>query len=127
MKKAFLFLILISLANCGGSAKEDIDANSNLRNLAEFPRYGNYCGWDRPAAGETPEPVDKTDEACKNHDLCYGQKGTFNITCDTMLIVELKNITPQTEVEKLARKSIISYFRNSPQRKLMEIDFDEME
>lgn len=127
MKKTLLFLTVLSLASCGGDPKVDINANSDLKNLAEFPKYGNYCGLSRPAAGETPSSIDAVDAACKNHDLCYTQKGNFNLTCDTMIIVELKNITPKTEPEKVARKSIISYFRNSPQKKLMEVNMDNMD
>lgn len=122
MKKVFLLLVPFFMAGCGS----DSDVKSDIKDFATFPQYGNYCGLDRPAVGEKPTPIDATDAACKNHDACYQQKGSFNTVCDTTLIPELKNISPQTEPEKIARKSIISYFRHSPQKELMEINFDNI-
>lgn len=121
-KNLFLFLSILTLTNCSSD-----DDSLPIKEVATFPRYGNYCGLDRPQVGEAPIPVDEVDGACMNHDRCYADKGPENVTmCDTMLITELKNITPKTEPEKVARKSIISYFRNSPQKTLMEINLDEI-
>ena len=118
MKKSFLLIMPILVTGCG--------ASSEVHKVATFPKYGNYCGLDRPATGENPSPTDDVDAACKNHDKCYVEKGDFNLICDTTLIAELKSLTPKNEIEKIARKSIISYFRNSPQKKLMEINLDNM-
>jgi Phospholipase A2 len=101
-------------------------SSSDVKNVATFPKYGNYCGLDRPANKELPETIDKVDLACKNHDKCYDERGDFNVVCDTTLIAELKNMTPETEPERIARKLIISYFRNSPQKHLMEINLDDI-
>jgi len=123
MKKKFLLLAPLLIASCGSSSSE---VKMNVKNAATFPQYGNYCGLDRPKAGEKPTTIDEVDSACKDHDACYDQKGSFNATCDAALITELKNITPKTEPEKVARKLIISYFRNSPQKELMAIDFGKI-
>ncbi|MCE3254664.1 MAG: exported protein of unknown function [Rickettsiaceae bacterium] len=123
MKKCFLLLLPLLINSCGSSS-EEIEANA--REVATFPRYGNYCGYDRPTNGEMPKPTDEVDAACKNHDACYDKQGTFNVDCDTALITELKNMSPKTEPEKVARKLIISYFRNSPQKHLMKINFNEI-
>ncbi len=122
MKKHFLLLAPILMIGCKSS-----DIESNARKAITFPKYGNYCGYDYPQ-GQQPgiSPIDEVDTACKNHDECYTQKGQFNSVCDTTLIAELKNLTPKTEPERLARKLIISYFRNSPQKHLMEINLDEI-
>ena len=119
MKKYFLLLILFLISSCGTSSED-------INEIATFPRYGSYCGLDRPAVGENPPAIDEVDAACKNHDACYATKGSFDVSCDTILITELKLITPKTEQAKLARKWIISYFRNSPQKNLIELDLDKI-
>jgi hypothetical protein len=119
MKKYLLLLTTLCIQSCSTSSDD-------IKKIAEFPKYGNYCGLDRPSNGEAPTTIDEVDLACKNHDSCYTNKGSFNLTCDTILIAELKGITPKNEIEKVARKSIISFFRNSPQKKLMEINLDNM-
>lgn len=119
MKIFYLVIITLLVSSCGISSKD-------VENVVTFPRYGNYCGLDRPSVGETPVEIDEVDLACKNHDACYDQKGSFNIGCDTSLIAELKNISPKSEKERIARKWIISYFRNSPQKDLMDINFDDI-
>lgn len=135
MKKYLLLLAPLLIASCGTSSSDkkttastiqNIETSSTVQDITTFPKYGNYCGLNRPAMGENPKAIDEVDTACKNHDECYAKSGSFNIACDTMLIAELKNISPKTEPEKIARKSIISYFRNSPQKNLMEIKMDEI-
>lgn len=122
MKKYFLLLLPLLVSNCGSSSEVKADAME----IAAFPRYGNYCGFDRPSNGEMPKPTDEVDAACKNHDACYDKQGTLNVSCDTDLITELKNISPKTEPERVARKLIISYFRHSPRNEFMKINFDEI-
>ena len=122
MKKIFLLLAPLLINSCGSSS----DIKSDAREIANIPQYGNYCGLNRPTNGEMPTPTDEVDAACKNHDMCYTEKKSFNVSCDAALITELKNISPKTESEKVARKLIILYFKNSPQRNLMAINFDDM-
>lgn len=116
MKKYFS-LLLLALTAC---------SSQDAQEVAIFPRYGNYCGYQNPAANETPTPLGEVDNACKNHDTCYSQRGNLNTICDTTLIAEIKNIKPKNEPEKLARKLIISYFRNSLKKELIEINFDQI-
>jgi len=118
MKKYLFLLAAFTLANC---------SSDDFHEAVTFPRYGNYCGYDRPAANETPETLDDVDTACKRHDECYTQRGKFNTVCDTTLIADLKTIKPDNEPERAARKAIISYFRNSPQKELMEINLDKLD
>ncbi len=122
MKKCFLLLLPLIVSSCGSSS----EVKENVNEVVTFPRYGNYCGYERPTNGEMPKPTDEVDAACKNHDACYDKQGTLNINCDTALITELKNVSPKTEPERLARKLIISFFRHSPQKELMNINFDEI-
>lgn len=121
MKKRVLLLIIFLITNCTVSYY-----TIRNKNMPIFPKYGNYCGFDRPLYGMNPIAVDQLDLACENHDKCYKIKSAFNINCDIALIAELKNMTPKTDPENVARESIISYFKNSPQKKLMEINLDDM-
>ncbi|MES2677313.1 MAG: phospholipase A2 family protein [Pseudomonadota bacterium] len=87
---------------------------SNKETAGEFPIYGNWCGPDHPKAEANPDPVDLTDLACQHHDQCYETNGYLDASCDENLIAELKSFTPDNEIEAIARKAIISYFRKSP-------------
>jgi hypothetical protein len=104
--KIFVTLLTLFISSCA--------IFSNKETAGEFPIYGNWCGPDHPKAGTNPDPIDRTDLACKHHDLCYDQNGYLNASCDEQLIVELKSFIPDNEIESLARKAIISYFKNSP-------------
>jgi hypothetical protein len=87
---------------------------SNKETAGQFPIYGNWCGPNHPKAGTNPAAIDKTDLACNHHDYCYAAMGYLNKNCDDQLIAELKSFTPDGDIEAIARKTIISYFRKSP-------------
>lgn len=107
MKNLLIPLItLLTISSCAIFTNKDT--------AGEFPIYGNWCGPDHPKTGTNPKPIDNTDLSCKHHDLCYAENGYLNATCDENLITELKANTPQNEIEAIARKAIISYFRKSP-------------
>jgi hypothetical protein len=80
----------------------------------ELPLYGHWCGPGNPLPGTNPIPIDKTDMACRSHDLCYSHNGYLNRQCDDALVAELKSFFPESEVEAVVRKAIISYFKRSP-------------
>ena len=105
-KIAILIILSFTISACTAGDKQI---------ATEFPIYGNWCGPNYPKAGN-PSPIDRTDLACKNHDLCYAKNGYFNAKCDNDLIAYLKSFTPNNPIEEIARKAIISYFRNSPKR-----------
>ena len=46
--------------------------------------YGNWCGPGNPKPGETPEPIDELDLACKHHDKCYERFGYYTCRCDVV-------------------------------------------
>ncbi|MBF0807631.1 hypothetical protein E4U03_03235 [Rothia nasimurium] len=48
--------------------------------------HGNWCG---PGHSGPGEPIDLLDSRCKDHDLCYGEKGYFNKSCDFQLVTRL--------------------------------------
>jgi len=50
--------------------------------------YGHWCGPGNPPIGESPEPIDELDEACKEHDRCYARKGFGDCECDLNLIAD---------------------------------------
>lgn len=107
MKKIFVGILLLSaITSC--------ETFSKLEAVSSFPIYGNYCGPDYPKTKSTAIPIDMTDLACKDHDLCYEQNGYLNATCDQELVDDLKRSQPQTLIEKNTRKLIISYFKRSP-------------
>ena len=105
-KNSSKILILLALSSCA--------IFSDKESAGTFPVYGNYCGPDHPKKGTNPIPIDKTDLACKSHDKCYETNGYFNASCDEALIELLKINQPSTEVEKVARKAVIGYFRRAP-------------
>jgi hypothetical protein len=87
---------------------------SNKDTAGEFPVYGNWCGANHPKEGTNPEPIDRTDLACQHHDKCYEENGYLSASCDENLITELKSFIPDNPIEAVARKAIISYFKESP-------------
>jgi len=63
------------------------------RDEAGWPIWGNWCG---PGHGGGTV-VDKIDQACKNHDLCYERAGNitfpaYNCACDKQLLRDLEAI-----------------------------------
>lgn len=111
MKIVSLILIAATLlCSCSSKKKEP------------FPIYGNHCGQiDNPSKVRAAlPPVDMTDFACKNHNLCYGQKGRFSASCDASLISNLNRIIPHTKYEKEAIKSILKYFGRTKKLSLNE-------
>ncbi len=79
-----------------------------------FPIYGNWCGPFHPISGTNPIVINKTDSACKSHDMCYANSGYFRKACDKNLVLELKSFSPEDKVESDVRRLIISYFKRSP-------------
>jgi hypothetical protein len=107
MKNIFkLSLVLFAISSCA--------IFSNKDTAGEFPVYGNWCGPSHPKEGTNPDPIDRTDFACQHHDKCYSEYGYLNAHCDENLITELKSFIPNNEIEALARKGIIAYFKKSP-------------
>ena len=54
-----------------------------------FPVWGNYCGPGHGDLSSQDEPIDKVDELCMLHDMCYEERGYFNCKCDLELIAAL--------------------------------------
>ena len=107
MKKILISIALLSVfSSCA--------TFDNQETKGHFPAYGNWCGPKHPKENTNPNPIDRTDLACKHHDVCYDSKGYFNAECDNSLVAELKSFVPENEVESIARKTVISYFRRSP-------------
>jgi len=106
MKNLILIFFLLLTSSCA--------IFSNKKTAGDFPIYGNWCGPNHPKKGTNPEPIDATDQACKNHDKCYDEYGYLNAYCDQNLVFSLQNIIPRSEIEDLAGKAIIYYFKKSP-------------
>jgi hypothetical protein len=106
MKNILPSLLILFLSSCA--------IFSNKNTAGKFPIYGNWCGPDHPKKETNPQPIDATDQACKNHDKCYEEYGYLNSYCDQTLISQLRNVVPQNEIEDIANKAIIYYFERSP-------------
>jgi hypothetical protein len=61
-----------------------------------MPIHGNFCGKNVPTIVEADtnrhihilesiNTIDKLDEACKQHDICYTKNGYYNADCDKQL------------------------------------------
>jgi hypothetical protein len=57
-----------------------------------MPLYGNWCGPNHPKSGTEPIAIDDIDQACKDHDKCYGKHGYFKEDCDHILLRDLDAI-----------------------------------
>lgn len=54
------------------------------------PKYGNWCGDGHTQADRNYWVFDGLDWACRTHDLCYRDKGYFNVECDKHFIRQLR-------------------------------------
>ena len=104
--KISIILITLFISSCA--------IFSNKDTAGQFPIYGNWCGPNHPIKNTNPAPIDRTDLACQHHDKCYEEHGYLNSYCDETLVTELKSFIPRNEIEEIARKAIITYFKNSP-------------
>lgn len=69
-----------------------------------FPIYGNWCG---PNYG-SGKPIDLLDKGCKNHDLCYKDKGRHRCSCDkTFLSYINSNYDKMTGTKQKAMAKVI--------------------
>ncbi|OLR56956.1 hypothetical protein BHK98_05900 [Hornefia porci] len=69
-----------------------------------FPVYGNWCG---PYYG-SGTPIDLLDKGCKNHDVCYENKGRHKCSCDkTFLSYINTNYNKMTGVKQKAMAKVI--------------------
>lgn len=76
-----------------------------------IPVWGNWCGpgYSGPAA-----PKDYLDTACMHHDICYGEKGYFNCSCDRELINEIwRNMSKMKRKERLMASAVLIFFDKS--------------
>lgn len=76
-----------------------------------IPLYGNWCGPNHGGG----EPIDYLDAQCKEHDLCYMEKGDFNCTCDQQLIAGIRKYYSRMKPkEKVMAVVIVAYFTVAP-------------
>jgi hypothetical protein len=54
--------------------------------LAGLEIYGNWCG---PGHSGPGAPIDRVDQVCCRHDKCYGDRGSFDCSCDRDLIASM--------------------------------------
>ena len=83
---------LFGLSQASDSEKVHVKTNKKSRSALNakavaFPVYGNWCG---PGYG-SGTPIDILDKGCKNHDLCYKNKGYHKCSCDKTFLSYVKN------------------------------------
>ena len=89
----------------------------------EFSFHGKFCGNNIPSLDfKTHEEevkllkkipaIDSIDEACKQHDICYSQKGEHDLSCDNELVHSMEIIRKKLKEQncKVLAKAIITYF-----------------
>jgi len=68
-----------------------------------IPFHGEFCGPNIPTLEYTNKqdhiyklkqiaPIDVIDRSCKDHDICYVERGYFHEDCDRKLIDDLSNV-----------------------------------
>lgn len=67
-----------------------MSACSSVRPDRQMPVYGCWCGPNFPPSNTNPDPIDRWDEACKEHDLCYREYGRNDEECDLDFVVSLE-------------------------------------
>ena len=71
--KSLIFILIINITGCASVPKH----------VGGLPVYGNWCGPGHPKNSSQDLPaIDELDKACKQHDLCYSEKGYLNCDCD---------------------------------------------
>lgn len=63
---------------------------SQVRSI--IPSYGNWCGPGNTHSNRNYPSIDMLDAFCKNHDLCYRDKGYGNRSCDRTFARNLKGM-----------------------------------
>ncbi len=95
------------------STTDETDESASL-----MPNYGNWCGRDHPHDPENAQPpIDRLDEICRNHDLCYIEKGHLSCECDSQFnreVVAGLQENQFTGSTKVLAHTFRAYFRGSP-------------
>ena len=79
------------------------------------PLYGNWCGPGHPSDSTNAlPPIDFVDTACKNHDLCYEERGYFNCSCDLTFQEELQTGFADTGATTEDYPFLVEYASDSP-------------
>ena len=78
MKEIIIWIIvtLVVVSGCASNKMLVTNSDGDQVSVKCQPIYGNWCGKGYPAyniTGFKPKPVDVWDEACMQHDFCYGK------------------------------------------------------
>ncbi len=93
-------------------------ADNTDEGISLMPTYGNWCGRDHPHDPQNAQgPIDRLDEICRNHDLCYIEKGHLSCECDSQFNREVVAGLQEnrfTGSTKVLAHTFRAYFRGSP-------------
>lgn len=92
-----------------------LNSLAGLKTKRSMPICGNWCGSGYPAPNSNPPAIDKLDEVCRFHDLCYRKYGNYNCKCDEALVKFIRHGRP---IVSLSAKEmqIVLLFMGSPCR-----------
>ncbi|MET0065742.1 MAG: hypothetical protein ABW076_05305 [Candidatus Thiodiazotropha sp.] len=118
----FRYFLVVALLPCFALKAEEIHpespATSADAKTSLMPTYGNWCGRDHPQNPENAQaPIDRLDEICRNHDLCYLERGHMACECDSQFNKEIVSGLHEnrfTGSTKLLAHTFRAYFRGSP-------------
>ncbi|MET0028203.1 MAG: hypothetical protein ABW101_11250 [Candidatus Thiodiazotropha sp.] len=119
---SYRFLFVMALLPCFTLSAEEIHPQppsaTAETETSLMPTYGNWCGRDHPHDPENAQaPIDRLDEICRNHDLCYIEKGHMACECDSQFNREIVSGLHEhrfTGSTKLLAHTFRAYFRGSP-------------
>lgn len=116
-------MLAILLSGCASNPplyRTDVDKEGGI------PIHGNFCGPNVPTVAEqntdkqietlkSISAIDEIDSACKEHDICYAEKGYFNASCDDELIDAISETKGKHEDERCDKLAsyIVAYFITS--------------
>ncbi|MCK4864291.1 MAG: hypothetical protein KAT06_02600 [Gammaproteobacteria bacterium] len=78
---SFILYITLSIFTSSSSATDNANG---------FSMHGNWCGPNYPKdVNNADDPIDKLDQQCKTHDLCYVDKGEYDCSCDRAMVLDI--------------------------------------
>ncbi|MES9834071.1 MAG: hypothetical protein ABW139_17680 [Candidatus Thiodiazotropha sp. DIVDIV] len=115
----FLFTMCSVFSLIAEESNQEIDVpmiDEAEESSSLMPTYGNWCGLNHPKSPENAgDPIDILDGICKQHDICYLERGHMDCGCDSEFNESVVlNINKFTRSEKLFARTFRIYFRGSP-------------
>lgn len=87
-----------------------------VRAAQELPIYGKYCGPGHGDSSGCSPADDAVDATCCRHDVCYGEDGYLDCSCDCDLVRRMPGAIANTPslAGQAAGTAAMTFFANSP-------------